>query len=200
MQILLIVFLNIVFIVVVYLVFSRRVRALEEQRLPAELRKEINSLITGFNQTADRNIDLLDDRVQRATALSGKLEKQIRLLDGLLKRAEAMQQNPESPASSRRYTAAGALPTRQLEPAITPSGAALAYRDQHPAQQGAASGGKKPPRKRRRKQSLDEKLRSMADKGRSPEEMAADLGIPREEVLFKLRLQHKNDGSQTKST
>jgi hypothetical protein len=87
---LLIVFINVFFLVGVYFTLSRKVARIESRSLPRELEEEMSSIITSFNSTADRNIDLLDDRLERLKPLTARAEKLSEQLEGLVRRAEAM--------------------------------------------------------------------------------------------------------------
>ena len=90
MEIILIVFINVLFLAGVYFTLSRRVSRVEERSLPQKLEDEMNSLITTCNNTTLQNIDLLDDRLGRLKTLTVRAEKQSEQLEGLVRRAEAM--------------------------------------------------------------------------------------------------------------
>ncbi|MCK4906151.1 MAG: hypothetical protein KAR07_05815 [Spirochaetes bacterium] len=185
MQIMIVVVLNIFFILFVYRVFSKRIAVLESKRLPENVEKEMNELLTTFNQTADRNIDLLDDRLDRLKPISEKAEKQILLLEGLLKKYELLKVSKPVFVSKKE---AG-----KVQPSITGGIAAKLYQNSVLMDENALESKpakKKAIRSQRKKsvKSINQKISQFSKKNLSPEEIAAKLGISTEEVLFKLKL------------
>jgi len=207
-EILIIVCINVLFLVAVYYTLSRKIARIEARRLPQELEEEMSSIITSFNSTADRNIDLLDDRLRKLEPLTARAEKLGPQLEGLVRRAEAVskmrelmqtgeargspppgtnegtKQEAERPAQS----VAEAYKNAQAEAARIAAGRA----QQEVIQKKAAPGSDapEPEKKTRRKASRkrktpDEILLEMTEAGDDPSEIARALAIPREEVLLK---------------
>lgn len=95
MSSILLVVMNVGLAAVVYLVLVRRIdRRLEPGRVVENIRSEINSIIVELNQTTDRNIGLLEDRVTR---LNSVLEQADRRLAVLKREVESRS------SSSQRY-------------------------------------------------------------------------------------------------
>ncbi|HPH03099.1 MAG TPA: hypothetical protein PLM00_05645 [Spirochaetota bacterium] len=194
MEILIVVFLNVAFLVVIYITLSRKISRIERRSLPEDLQAEMDSIITTFNRTADRNIDLLDDRVRSLEPLvtrGGRLADQ---LEGIVRRAEALSRLREmiQPREGEQESVASGPPV-VTGPPPAPA-VAMAYRAQtgeSPVQPAPVAPEKpeKPekPKKRTRK-TPDDVLREMSAAGRDPNEIARALGIPREEVLIKQKL------------
>lgn len=91
--------INVIFILFVYTVFSRKLRALEKRRLPDELRQEIGGLITDFNQTAATNVSLLEDRISRLQPLVRDAASRVDELEGQLARAQLLLNDLRRPAT-----------------------------------------------------------------------------------------------------
>ncbi|MDR2734783.1 MAG: hypothetical protein LBC99_09145 [Spirochaetota bacterium] len=200
MEILIIVFINVLFLVIVYATLSRKIRRIESRNLPEQLENEMNSIITNFNGTAAGNIDLLDDRLRRLEPLAARAEKLSTELDGQLKRAEALgklrelaqprviPEEPRIPPEQPRQSAALAYRETQQEALrVPPKAAAEGARAQEKKSAAKFAPAKKAAKKKIRK-SPDEILREMTEAGDDPGEIARVLGMPREEVVFKQRL------------
>ncbi len=66
---------------VVYLLLRRRVdRATQTPAQIERIRDEVNRMIVQLNQTTDRNVSLLEDRIRQLTELLAKADKKIGLL------------------------------------------------------------------------------------------------------------------------
>lgn len=87
--------MNVGLAAVVYLLLARRIdRRLEPGRVVENIRSEINGIIVELNQTTDRNIGLIEDRVNR---LNGVLEQADRRLSVLKREVESRS------SSTQRY-------------------------------------------------------------------------------------------------
>ena len=59
----------------------RRVnRALDSEEIMAELREEVNGLLREMNQTTERNVALVEDRITRLSELLRRADKSLQLL------------------------------------------------------------------------------------------------------------------------
>jgi hypothetical protein len=70
--------INIIILVVMFLFLSRRLRRqYNASQFLAEVQQEVNAIVTELNQTTERNIQLLEDRIDRVKALVADLDKRI---------------------------------------------------------------------------------------------------------------------------
>ena len=75
------VLLSIASFAVLYVLFMRRIKnELTTRRLLDELRDEVNSLVVELNQTTDRNVGLVEERIKRLQNLISETDKRIQLL------------------------------------------------------------------------------------------------------------------------
>jgi len=66
----------------VYLALKRRLaRALNAAAILGEVREEVNRILVELNQTTNRNITLIEDRIRTLNELLGKTDKRIALLE-----------------------------------------------------------------------------------------------------------------------
>ncbi len=73
--------LNVLLIAVVYLIFRRKInRALEGSELIDMIKDEVNHLVVELNQTAERNIGIIEERIVRLQKLVGDADRKIMLL------------------------------------------------------------------------------------------------------------------------
>ena len=189
MEILIVVFCNVVLLVVIYVTLSRKIARAERRSLPEELQAEMDTIITTFNRTADRNIDLLDDRVRSLEPLVNRGERLAGQLEGIVRRAEALSKLRE------KIQPQDVEPVRSVDlppdTSLVGQTAANAYREQTVQIQESIAPVPEPKQhklKKRAKKTPDEILREMTDAGRDPGEIAHTLGITREEVLLKQKL------------
>jgi len=193
MEILIVVFMNVAFLVVIYITLSRKISRIERRTLPEDLQAEMDSIITAFNRTADRNIDLLDDRVRSLEPLVSRGGRLADQLEGVVRRAEALSKLRDI-VQPRESEADSAASISQLVTAPTSAPAvAMAYRAQtmEPSLETSpapASPEKREKAKKRTRKTPDDVLREMSAAGRDPNEIALALGISREEVLIKQKL------------
>ncbi|MFO8064290.1 MAG: hypothetical protein ACQETQ_04350 [Spirochaetota bacterium] len=73
--------LNVGFAAVIYLLLIRRIdRKLEPGRIVEQVRSEIEGIIVELNQTTDRNIGLIEDRVNRLNSVLEQADKRLSVL------------------------------------------------------------------------------------------------------------------------
>jgi hypothetical protein len=81
MTVFLIVGLNVIVIAVCFLVISARINArLKPDTILEQIRREISSLVLELNQTAEQNIQILEDRIDAMKKLLDQADKRIRVL------------------------------------------------------------------------------------------------------------------------
>jgi hypothetical protein len=81
MSAILVVVLNVGLAAVIYLLLVRRIdRRLEPGRVVDAIRSEIDGIIVELNQTTDRNIGLIEDRVTRLNALLEQADRRLAVL------------------------------------------------------------------------------------------------------------------------
>ena len=73
--------LNIIVFVSVYLLLKRRVdRALSGAEVIDRMRDEVTGMVVELNQTAERNIGLIEERIRKLQSLVGDADRRIQLL------------------------------------------------------------------------------------------------------------------------
>jgi hypothetical protein len=135
--ILVLIAVNILGYLVVYLVLRNRIRRTASASAQiAEIREEVNRLVIELNQTADRNISLIEDKIASLTELLSKTDKKMTLLKRESEKHEMGTKVYSNILESKPVPAAGnAAPGRGL------SAAGAARDGQAPAQgQGRTSG------------------------------------------------------------
>lgn len=162
MSAILVVVLNVGLAAVIYLLLVRRIdRRLEPGRVVDAIRSEIDGIIVELNQTTDRNIGLIEDRVTRLNALLEQADRRLAVLkreiesrsssteryNDIVKRAP----RPETPAtvSSGSETPGSETPGRGTPAGPTSGGGA--------AGTGSVQGGERPvgSRAERRKEIIE---------------------------------------------
>jgi hypothetical protein len=135
MSAILVVVLNVGLAAVIYLLLVRRIdRRLEPGRVVDAIRSEIDGIIVELNQTTDRNIGLIEDRVTRLNALLEQADRRLAVLkreiesrsssteryNDIVKRAP----RPETPAtvSSGSETPGSETPGSETPGRGTPAG------------------------------------------------------------------------------
>lgn len=69
---------NIIIMVFMFLFLSRRLhRQYNSKQFMAEMQQEVNAIITEMNQTTERNLQLIEDRMEQVAALTAQLDKRI---------------------------------------------------------------------------------------------------------------------------
>jgi DNA-binding NarL/FixJ family response regulator len=108
---------------VVYLILKRRLaRALNAAAILSQVREEVNRILVELNQTTNRNITLLEDRIGSLNELLGKADKKLALLQ-----REAEKQDLASrlyaELSARRPPQPEEPPAPETPPGEAPEGA-----------------------------------------------------------------------------
>jgi len=192
-----VVVVNVIFILFVYFVFSRRVGTLEQKRLPEETRNEIDGLLTDFNQIADTNVNLLEDRISRLQPLIKQANAQIEKLNGLIVRVQTLQKDLRKPAEEILASSGATRGAVKQQPAadVSEKNAVLNKRrafESYAAESGANNSVKKAVRKRspaRRRKRVDksgERIRKLAESGATAEEISQKLGLSVQQVEMRL--------------
>ncbi len=72
---------NIVVVAVIFLLLTRRlVRKLSPEQNVEDLRREVAGIVTEMNQAADRNVSILEDRIDQIRQLEDRIDHKIALL------------------------------------------------------------------------------------------------------------------------
>lgn len=101
---------------VVYLLLKRRLaRALNAARLLGEVREEVNHILVELNQTTNRNITLIEDRISRLNEALGRADKKIVLLEREVEKQE-LAARLYSELASRRPIAGEEPPSPESPP------------------------------------------------------------------------------------
>ena len=70
--------INIIIMVILFLFLSRRLhRQYNSEKFMAEVQQEVNAIITELNQTTERNLQLIEDRMEALSALTSQLDRRI---------------------------------------------------------------------------------------------------------------------------
>lgn len=81
--------INIIILVVMFLFLSRRLRRqYNAGEFLAQVQQEVNSIVTELNQTTERNIQLLEERISRVKDLLSELDRRI-----LIQESEAQKRS-----------------------------------------------------------------------------------------------------------
>jgi DNA-binding NarL/FixJ family response regulator len=140
----------------VYLLLKRKLaRALNAAAILGEVREEVNRILVELNQTTNRNITLIEDRIRSLNELLGKTDKRIALLQ-----REAEKQE----LAARLYSELGA---RRPAPPEDPP---------------AAPAPVSPPEEEREGVDRNEEVVRLARSGLSPALIGRRLGITLGEV------------------
>jgi DNA-binding NarL/FixJ family response regulator len=122
MNSILVVVMNVGLAAVVYLLLVRRIdRKLEPGRVLDNIRSEIDGIIVELNQTTDRNIGLLEDRVNRLNGLLEQADRRLAVLkreiesrsgsteryNDIVRRAPRTQQPHAAPAAEKTAASDG---------------------------------------------------------------------------------------------
>ncbi len=146
----------------VYLLLKRKLaRALSAAAILGEVREEVNRILVELNQTTNRNITLIEDRIRTLNELLGKADKRLALLA-----REAEKQE----LAARLYSE---LSSRRPAPLEEPPAAPAAPAAPDPAA---------PPPEEREGADRNEEVVRLARSGLSPALIARRLGITLGEV------------------
>ncbi len=95
---------NLIVLFLFFVYFRRRISAiLQTTNIVQQIQREVDEMITELNQTADRNIGLMEERLERLGALISDADKRISVLK---------KEGDRSKSSEAVYT--------QLRPKVTP--------------------------------------------------------------------------------
>ncbi len=115
-----------VFAMSIYLFYitNRKIQAIKDQAVSTEMREEMDSLITEFNRTATRNIELLEDRIQEVEKILQKADKRLEMLDDRIGRANrpiVVEKIVEKEAPAlKKAPARESIPEVKVEPVKKP--------------------------------------------------------------------------------
>jgi septal ring factor EnvC (AmiA/AmiB activator) len=81
--------LNIAALIGIYIYFKRRIdKSLRSNELIATVRGEMEQLVTELNQTTNRNVEIIEERINQLKAISARADKQIKLLTKEIEKKE----------------------------------------------------------------------------------------------------------------
>jgi DNA-binding NarL/FixJ family response regulator len=107
----------------VYLLLKRKLaRALSAAAILGEVREEVNRILVELNQTTNRNITLIEDRIRSLNELLGKADKRLALLAREAEKQD-LAARLYSELSSRRPAPPEATPVPATPPAEEREGA-----------------------------------------------------------------------------
>ena len=69
-----------VIIIVSIVTIFRKINRLQKSNVISELESEVNDLVLELNQTADRNINILEDKIKTLTGILQDADKRIKIL------------------------------------------------------------------------------------------------------------------------
>lgn len=73
---------NIIVVALIFLLLTRRlVRKLSPEQGIEELQREVAGIVTEMNQAADRNISILEDKIQQLRQIEERIDRKIMLLN-----------------------------------------------------------------------------------------------------------------------
>ena len=74
--------LNLILFIGFFVFFKRRIdRALSTEEIVDRLRSEVNGLVVELNQTSERNIGIIEERIQRLQSLVSRADRRIQMLN-----------------------------------------------------------------------------------------------------------------------
>ena len=177
--------LSLVTISVVAIVLLRRVDARMRQDVALdEIKREVAAIVTELNQTTERNIALIEDRISRLEELTDRADRRITALQGIEDRDRAADRTysrlkpPSLPAEKRldEYPADGETPALSDAPDII---------QLKLGQQASSPGGGV-------RDAFREKVRALRRDGLGAEQIASRLGTTVGEVDLVLALDERN--------
>lgn len=70
--------INLIVVVILFLFLSRRLhRQYNSEKFLADVQQEVNAIITELNHTTERNLQLIEDRMEALSALTAQLDRRI---------------------------------------------------------------------------------------------------------------------------
>jgi hypothetical protein len=118
----LVVVLNVGLAAVVYLVLARRIdRRLEPRKIVDNVRGEIEGIIVELNQTTDRNIGLIEDRVNQLNRLLQQADKRLSLLKREIE-SRSQSNDRYNDILTRARRGGGSSPASETKPPVAGGG------------------------------------------------------------------------------
>lgn len=196
MTILLISLLNIIFVIIVYISLSSKMKKMVNNR-PEGFDDDINGLIHEFNSVADMNISLLDDRLKTVKIQTDKAERIGQEVEGLIKRFQLLRKDDVK--NSKNKTNKKLIETipektiekrnkKKSEKKQSKSGDNFALQKNLSFYNDSASSNNSPDKKVEDKDLGSESFEELAEKGLSADEIAKKLGVARGEIDLRLRI------------
>jgi len=190
MNILLISLLNILFVIVVYIALSSKMKKMINNR-PDGFDDDIAGLIREFNNVADMNIGLLDDRLKSVKSQTDKADRTVQEIEGLIKRFQLIRKEeikqPKKKLKSSQKKKDNEKIVKKKQSGISKKVALKknlsAYKE--------VSSNHKPNHvivEREEEVSESDGFEKLVEKGLSVEEIAVKLGVSRAEIDLKLRI------------
>ncbi len=71
----------------IFYVTNKKVQSIKDEAISSEMRQEMDALITEFNRTATRNIEILEDKIEELSGQIVKADKRLLNLDEKISRA-----------------------------------------------------------------------------------------------------------------
>jgi hypothetical protein len=171
--ILVLVAVNLLGYLVVYLLLRERVRRAASPAAQAtELREEVNRLVIDLNQTTDRNLALLEDKITSLSELLTRADKKIALLKRESEKHDVGARVYSRILEGRTPAAPEASPVEEPPPRAEPRPAAPAVSAASP---GAEAGNRGPV-------DVREQVIALYKAGFSASLIAARVGAPKGEV------------------
>jgi len=178
---------DIIILCLIYVFLKRRVdRSLRSTDLLNQIETEIGLVVTELNQTTERNISLVEDRISRLTALMEQADRRMVLFQ--------REREKESQKGPLVYTKPSPLRVTQVSLFDEPSGEASSRNEPAPAAgprevltvhpQGPLS--------------TREKVVELAGQGMAPSQVATRLGVTMGEVelILSMNQRQKEKGNQ----
>ena len=93
---------------IMWIVFAARFKKIfTTDDIMAQTRAELNGMLSEINNNADRNVELIDERIRQLKAVIGKADRELRVLRGELEKVE------NSAAFQEKLNEANAVLTKQ---------------------------------------------------------------------------------------
>ncbi len=187
MTILLVSLLNVIFILMVYFIFSSKIKKISQSGKSEGLSEEVNVLIQEFNSVADMNISQLDDRLESVKKQTGKAERTIQEIEGLINRYQLLRDDDiknvkkQSKSKTKKKEVAKPLKKKQGE-----EGKKVGLKKNLSAYDEVTSAH--PFSEKNSVKNESGSFEDLVEKGFSANEISDKLGVSRGEVDLKLRI------------